>query len=142
MADPLDATGGGGSDPWQNLMSFGLATMAAGGQPGATTLGALGQGGVAAMNTSRENALAQSQKNYYGAETQAKRLSTQMQLTQMNYMRGLTGQAPIDTNGNVTQPTPAATPQSDVSSTAPSAADSAVTPSNSTGMTFQPTAGS
>lgn len=138
MSDPFDATGGGGSDPWQNLMSFGLATMAAGGQPGATTLGALGQGGMAAMNTSRENALAQGQRNYYQAETQSKKLANQLSLTQMNYQRQLTGQPALDANGMPVQ----SQQSNDVLSTAPSASDSAITPSNSVGMTFQPTVGS
>jgi hypothetical protein len=36
-------------DIWENLLRFGLASMAAGGKPGATTLGALGEGGLAAF---------------------------------------------------------------------------------------------
>lgn len=42
MADFFDPTG-----PGAGLQNFGFATMAAGGVPGATTIGALGQGGLA-----------------------------------------------------------------------------------------------
>lgn len=46
------AQGGGGGDKsefWKTVMQAGLATMAAADRPGASTLGALGQGGLAAM---------------------------------------------------------------------------------------------
>ena len=48
-----------------NLMNFGLATMAAAGEPGAQargTLGVLGQGGVAAQNMANTQAQTQYMK--------------------------------------------------------------------------------
>lgn len=41
----------GGKVDYEALLQFGLATMAAGGRPGATGLGSLGAGGLAAMQT-------------------------------------------------------------------------------------------
>lgn len=38
-----------GTDPWKALMNLGLGMMAAGSKPGATLLGAAGEGGIAAM---------------------------------------------------------------------------------------------
>ena len=61
MADPFDQNISGQNDAsgvspdfYSNLMNFGLATMAAGSQPGATTLGAIGKGGLATVQSARE----------------------------------------------------------------------------------------
>lgn len=94
-------------DGWQNLMQFGLATMAAGGQPGATTLGSIGQGGLAAMQANRQQQLQRSQMglqnaqtNYYGSETRQKNIATNLQLQQLNVQRMMRGMPPLDANGN------------------------------------------
>lgn len=94
-------------DGWQNLMQFGLATMAAGGQPGATTLGSIGQGGLAAMQANRQQqlqrsqiGLQQAQTGYYGSETRQKNIATNLQLQQLNVRRWLNGMPPLDANGN------------------------------------------
>lgn len=148
MADPFNATAGAGSDSWQNLMAFGLATMAAGSQPGAKFGGAVGQGGLAAMQQSRENAAAAGQQQYLGAETRSKNLANQIGLTQINYQRQLMGQPPLDPNGMPTQQqtsvmqSPQSGPAADASIAAPSASADTSTPNNSAGMNFSPTAGS
>ncbi len=41
-------------DFWQNLTRFGLAAMAAGGKPGATTLGALGEAGLSTVDQNQK----------------------------------------------------------------------------------------
>ena len=69
---PRGAPGGGdkgGINPdfWRTLMDFGLATMAAGDRPGASTLGALGRGGMAAM---RGKDLRDIRNSKYGQVTQ------------------------------------------------------------------------
>jgi|GEM_PF-5999399 len=54
---PSGATNSGGmlegisDDALQNLLRFGLATMAAGGRPGVTPMGAIGEGGLAAITS-------------------------------------------------------------------------------------------
>ena len=47
-----------GPDFWHNLMNFGLATMSASSTPGMTLGGAIGRGGIAAMESARQNASA------------------------------------------------------------------------------------
>lgn len=67
---PPPGQGGGpdGNSGWaQNLMQFGLATMAAGDRPGASLLGSLGQGGLAAMQS------AQQQQRYADHQARQKR---------------------------------------------------------------------
>jgi hypothetical protein len=53
---PLDGTSRRATreDFANNLLAFGLATMAAGSRPGASTLGAIGQGGLAALNLANQ----------------------------------------------------------------------------------------
>lgn len=77
MADPFDSTGNN-PDFWRNLQQFGFAAMAAGAKPGARTLGALGEGGMVAMESSRQNALARSQSQYQQAQTQNLGLQSQL----------------------------------------------------------------
>lgn len=98
MADPFDVTNsdtpyqpsnsaGISPDVWRNLMAFGMSTMAAGAKPGATTLGALGQGGMAAMENSRQNAQMRMQQQLYGSEAGKNNLANQLQLMNMNAYR-------------------------------------------------------
>lgn len=84
MPDPFDQIGADASgnqgpsnnpDFWRNLQNFGFAAMAAGGHPGATTLGALGEAGLSASENARTNALARAQYQNLGAETQGKQIS-------------------------------------------------------------------
>ena len=65
-------------DFWRNLQQFGFSTMAAGAKPGATTLGALGEGGMATSEAARQNALARAQSEYYGQNTLNKKLENQV----------------------------------------------------------------
>lgn len=129
MADPFDVAGG--SDPWQNLMSFGLATMAAGAKPGAQVLGSLGQGGLAAMQTARENNTAHAQNALVGAEAQSKVMQNSLSLQQLNMQRQMMGMPLLGPNG---QPM-------DTQQQAPQQPQPNNPASNATGMTFSPTAG-
>lgn len=135
MADPFDVVGSGNPNFWQNLMNFGMATMAAGAQPGARTLGALGQGGIAAMTSARENALARTQNQLYSAEAQSKLMQNSVALNQINMQRmglglppleipGMQGSQGAQSSGQAAQQGGAQTP-----------------PNNSAGMTFSPTSG-
>jgi len=94
MADPFDVTdsnanyqptqdnSGSSPDFYRNLMNFGLATMAAGSKPGSTTLGALGQGGLEAMQSAKENAQARTQQQLYQQDIYSKQLSNAQQMFQ------------------------------------------------------------
>lgn len=94
MADPFDVTdsnanyqptqdnSGSSPDFYRNLLNFGLATMAAGAKPGATTLGALGQGGISAMDSARQNAQARTQQQLYQQDIYSKQISNAQQLFQ------------------------------------------------------------
>lgn len=153
MADMFDVTdadtpytsdqssGGSGNtspDFWRNLMNFGLQTMAAGSQPGATTLGALGKGGVAAMDSARQNAQMRMQQQLYGSETAKNNLSNQMQLMGMNAYRQYNGQSPMSLgpNGQIVQ----GPMQQDNTQNIPSSSPSSITqsggnqPQESSGM--------
>lgn len=125
MADPFDTTNN--PNMWNNLMNFGLATMAAGAQPGARTLGAIGQGGMEAMKSARENTLARTQNQLYGAEAQSKLMSNAVQMNQLNMQRMGLGLPPLDIPG---QPQQLSAPQ-----------PSSSPPSNSSGMPFSSTPG-
>jgi hypothetical protein len=70
--DPFDTTGN--PDFYRNLMQFGFGAMSAGAQPGATTLGALGQAGAGTMEAAQKAALARAQSEYYGQNTLAKKM--------------------------------------------------------------------
>lgn len=112
MADPFDVTnsdtpgsnGDLGPDFYRNLMQFGLATMAAGATPGATTLGALGKGGLAATQSARENSQARAQQGLYSSEVAKNNLGNQLQLAGVNSYRQYNNQPPlaIGPNGQVT----------------------------------------
>jgi hypothetical protein len=141
MADPFNVTGSPASDPWQNLMAFGLATMAAGSQPGAKTLGALGQGGLAAMKSSRENAQAATQNQLYNSEVQGKNIDNALKVRQVAMQSQMLGLPMPDLPGmsnfaQAAQPqqTPAADSGSQIAPNKPSATTG--------GMTYSPSAGS
>lgn len=109
MADPFDSTGteqAGSPDVWRNLMAFGLATMAAGSQPGATTMGALGKGGLSAMDSARQNASARSQIQGQQANTAGSNLSNASALQRMNMQRMAYGQPSINMPGVPNLPLP------------------------------------
>jgi hypothetical protein len=103
-ADPFSG-GSASPDAWRNLMQFGLATMAAGAKPGATTMGALGQGGLAATESARQNAAARSQQQLIGSEAAKNNLGNQLQLLGINSYRQHMGQNPyqIGPNGQLIQ---------------------------------------
>lgn len=125
MSDPFDQTGvNSNPDIWNNLLNFGLATMSAGATPGATTLGALGRGGMAAMQSSRENNQLRMQnqigsQDLYGkqlgnaqAYTQAQLQNARMQAagmptTPLPPLPGMNAQSPYQS----VQPTPSPTAQ-------------------------------
>lgn len=134
MADPFDVTAG--NDPWRNLMQFGLATMAAGSEPGARTLGSLGKGGLAAMESAKQNALARAQMQYTGANIQTQQLQNMLALNQVNAWRQLSGQPPLSG--------PAGSAGLGDAGKAQPIAGVGVgqnAPGQSTGMPFSPTAG-
>lgn len=102
MADPFDPTdngGGGGSNVWQNLMTFGAATAAAGAQPGAQLGGSLGQGVLAAMQGGRENAQARTMNQLYGQDIQSKKMNNAMQLYNLNLTRQMMGMQSVQMPG-------------------------------------------
>lgn len=128
MASPFDVTDSGGdSDAWRNLMAFGLATMAAGAQPGARTLGAVGQGGLAAMDSARQNALARSQTQLTGADIQSKKLQNMLALRQVNMQNQMFGLPQVSMDG--------------IPGMASPIADANTPPVNSGGMPTSPAAG-
>lgn len=115
MADPFspnttgaDDSSGQGPDFYRNLMQFGLATMAAGAQRDAngipmTTLGALGQGGLAAMQSGRQSGidrtdlgLKKAQTENYQSENAAKRFGQAMQIQKYNMDADYAGLPRID----------------------------------------------
>lgn len=98
FADPFDVTQTN-PDFYRNLLSFGLATMAAGSQPGATTLGALGRGGMAAMDAARSNANARAENQLRQQDVVSKQFTNANQLYNLNLTRGLMGLPPINFNG-------------------------------------------
>lgn len=65
-------------------MNFGFGAMAAGAKPGATTFGALGEGGLAAMEAAKQNALARAQQQLYGQNTVSKQLENALALRGVN----------------------------------------------------------
>lgn len=79
MADFTDLAGVN-PNTWNNLMNFGLATMAAGAQPGISTLGAIGQGGMASMQSARENAAARMQQQLGQQEIAQRQISNAQNL--------------------------------------------------------------
>lgn len=108
---------------WNNLQDFGFAAMAAGGQPGATTLGALGQGGLgmnqmALQRAQTQNTLAEAQNRQN--ENQLFPYNLKLMQQKMNLMGKYLGD-----QGSPDQPQANTTP-------AP----------NSTGMSWASTAGS
>lgn len=87
MPDPFDQLNADTPGPlennpdfWRNLQNFGFAAMAAGGHPGANTLGALGEAGMSASSEARQNALSRAQYLNLGAETQGKQINNAMSL--------------------------------------------------------------
>lgn len=66
-----------------NLVNFGFGAMAAGGQPGATMAGALGQGGLAMNNA----ALQRAQTQNTAAEAQSRQLQNQLVPYQLQLMK-------------------------------------------------------
>lgn len=112
MADPFDVTnndyqpvnaqpGDVSPDFYHNLMAFGLATMAAGAQPGAQLAGALGQGGLAAMQSARENSNARLSQQAVTQNIQSSKLDNAMKLNNINGLRQLQGLPPITADGVV-----------------------------------------
>lgn len=94
MADPWDITGSNAAaditsspDFWRNLMAFGNATMAAASRPGATTLGSLGQGGMAATEQARTNAAARSEIENRKAEAYNRTMQGRMLEQQVGMMQ-------------------------------------------------------
>lgn len=133
--DPI----GGASDPWQNLMSFGLNTMAAANKRtpegfleyGTGSLGAIGAGGQAAMDNARQNSMARVQMQSLGADAQSKYLQNMLSLNQVNAWRKLSGQEPLSMPGGGL---PGAAQPIDTS-------QAAKPTSSAAGMPFSPTAG-
>lgn len=148
--DPFfsDDNGSGGvsqnPDFWRNLQNFGFATMAAGGQPGATTLGAIGQGGVAAMDSARTNAQARTQQQLTGAEISSKNMGNALSLQQINLQRQAMGMPPLRVPGVTDmltqQQSPQSSPDQQNSQGAPTMGGG-TPPPNSTGLSSSPTAG-
>jgi hypothetical protein len=97
---------------WDNLTRFGLATMAAGGKPGATTLGAIGQGGLSAMDAANANRALDLKALLTGAQasnllSETGLRSSQIAARQANLnatVNDLRGGAPAPGGGAVTSP--------------------------------------
>lgn len=157
MADPFDTLSPGdpssavGPDFWHNLTSFGLATLAAASQrgymgvPAYNGLGALGAGGLAAMDQARQNAIMRQQMGFQNAqigniqsETRSRNFQNSMMLRQANMQGSLYGMPPLsmDAQGNVL---PA--DQSGAPSTAQPPGNDKPDPSLSAGMPNSPSAG-
>lgn len=121
MADPFSPSAGGGEDPdlYRNLMTFGLATMAGANQRDAngipmSTLGAIGKGGLAAMEQGSQTVkdrtamdyqraqtgVAGAQKDLYGVDIAQKKFGMATQLQQINMMRRVQGLPDLDMSGN------------------------------------------
>lgn len=82
-------------DFWNNLTNFGFSTMSAASQPGATTLGAIGQGGMG-MN---QAAMQRAQTQNIGQEATGKTLNNAMALRQLNLGNAAMGLQPITMKG-------------------------------------------
>lgn len=78
-----------------NLTNFGFATMAAGAQPGATTLGSIGQGGLGMNQAALQNAQTQNTQQ----EGISKKLGNAMSLRQLNLGNAAFGLQPINMPG-------------------------------------------
>lgn len=115
------------SGPGADLMNFGFATMAAAGQPGATTLGALGQGGLG-MNTA---ALQRAQTQNTRGEAAGKNLSNAMSLYGLNRQNAFYGMPSVNMPG-----------VQNLMPQQPPSPSQAAPPPNSTGQTWSSTAGS
>lgn len=145
MADPFDVTNsdinvqGGGVSPdfYRNLLSFGLATMSAASQPGAQFLGSLGKGGLAAMESSRQNNQARIQNQLSQQSLLSGKIDMATKLNNLNWLRQQQGLPPIDSNGQV-QSIQANAPQTGEMNTPPSIAE----PGSSAGASWSPAAGS
>ncbi len=83
------------SDFWNNLQNFGMASMAAGGVPGATTLGALGQGGMAMNQAANQRTQMQNLQQ----ETIQRKLGNSLALRQLNMGNAMLGMQPITMEG-------------------------------------------
>ena len=135
---------------WDNLANFGFSTLAAGGQPGATLGGAIGQGGLNAQQYGRAGqklrsdlALQGAQTYDIGSQAQSRALQNALMLSNLNFQRQINGMPPLDLSGyGIGSPSDqsgqqSAPPDSDL---APSPTDNQ--PSGQTaGMPHSPTAG-
>ncbi len=83
--DPVAAAGK--ADPWKALLSFGLNMMASGSKPGATLLGAAGEGGQAAMKQAEADATKKQATAWqkYQADMSHAQTQSQMDAAQRQY---------------------------------------------------------
>ncbi|HKS74803.1 MAG TPA: hypothetical protein VJQ82_16480, partial [Terriglobales bacterium] len=91
---------------WDNLANFGFSTLAAGGQPGATLGGAIGQGGLNAQQYGRAGqklrsdlALQGAQTYDIGSQAQSRSLQNALMLSNLNFQRQINGLPPLDLSG-------------------------------------------
>lgn len=107
--DPFGYTTGSPDSDWsRNLMQFGLATMAAANQrdasgfltygPGA--LGAIGAGGLQAMQGARENTLARAQMQDIMSQSAGRNFDNRQKLMQYNLWAPELGMPQLDMTGN------------------------------------------
>lgn len=143
MANPFDSTNQPGNGIFNNLMNFGLATMAAANERdgngllkyGGGPAGAIGAGGVSAMNTARENALAKSQIQDVQSQAQGRILDNRLKLANYNMMAPFYGMQPLNTDGSEQQPL------GNLQASGSSNGGQVTPPTNTNGMTASPTAG-
>lgn len=106
MADPFSPSGSD-ANLWQNLMQFGMATMAAANERdgggflkyGGGALGPIGAGGMQATQSARERALANAQVSNLTSETQSRQLQNAVSLYPINLQRQAYGMAPFEMPG-------------------------------------------
>lgn len=79
-------------DFWNNLMNFGLATMSASATPGITTMGALGRGGMAAMENAKNTQKLRLEQQLQQQDITAKQLNNAIQYGQAQIQNAASAQ--------------------------------------------------
>jgi hypothetical protein len=84
---------------YDTLTNFGFGAMAAGGQPGATTLGALGYGGMNALQADEQRRLKEAQEKYLAQNMLNKQIENATLLRGINARNRYQGLAPVTLPG-------------------------------------------
>lgn len=140
MANPFDGLNQPGNGIWNNLMNFGLATMAAANERdgngllkyGGGAAGPIGAGGLSAMNTARENKLAQAQVQDVQSQSQGRSLDNRLKLMNYNFMAPYYGMPALAADG---------TELGNLQASGSSNGGQVTPPTNTNGMSVSPTAG-